>query len=263
MVAAPDVEKLRRAIAAFDPLFGGAPIVDLRAACEETAPERWGDGPVIFEGYWPVRRNADARQLLARTLAARPTMLLLRATVEGLSPLRLLARLGAPSLAARVGEPLPFALRDVAAALPPGAAITARDGDLLRLGDGPAVAVEPPFRVSLLRDGDAALHALRRAEGLLQAGLPLPSTIARARAEGATAVRRSAEARLGFREVLTVVDGILSGKSGCLRRTIAEVLGDADAAAEPIHLGLDVGATGHAWLAGDRSARRYDVAFTV
>jgi hypothetical protein len=261
--AASDDEKIRRAAGAFDVRFSRATVAAFRGGASALAGETLGEDPVIIAGFWAARKNDDVRAFLAQCTDARPTMLVVRATGEGVSPLRTVTRLCAPAFAARVGAPLPFALRDVASALPRGVSVTARDGDLVLLGRGPSLAVEPPFARSFFREADGALAALRRAEILLGRAFPLPKTLAEARAEGARAVRRTEEARLGFREVLTAIDAIYPGKAGCLRRTLAEVLADGSAASEPIHLGLDVGATGHAWLASDRSARRYDIAFTV
>lgn len=261
-VASEDA-KVRRAAGAFDARFSRASVAAFRTGSSVHPVERLGEDAVILTGFWEARRNEDARIFLAQCIDVRPTMLVVRATCEGVSPFRTVTRLWAPTLAARVGGPLPFALRDVASALPAGVAVTARDGDLILVGRGASIPVEPPFTRSFFLEADAALAAIWRAEALLARALPLPITFADARAEGALAVRRTDEARLGFREVLTAIDGIYPGKSGCLRRTVAEVIADASAASEPIHLALDVGATGHAWLAGDRSARRYDIAFTV
>ncbi len=263
MPAASDDEKLRRAAGAFDPRFSRAMIAAFRTGASALPAENLGEDAVILLGFWGVRRREEVRAFLAQCTEVRPTMLVVRATTEGVSPLRTVTRLCAPKLASWVGAPLPFALRDVVSALPVGVSVTARDGDLLVVGGGAEIPVEPPFSCSFFREVDGALAALRRAETLLARAVPLPKTFADARAEGARALRRTEEARLGFREVLTAIDAIHPGKSGCLRRTIAEVLADANSASEPIHLGLDVGATGHAWLASDRSARRYDIAFTV
>ncbi len=263
MPVASDDEKIRRSARAFDVRFSHAPVAAFRTGPSARPLERLGEDAVILTGFWEARRNEDARSFLVQCIDLRPTMLVVRATSEGVSPLRTITRLCSPALAERVGGPLPFALRDVASALPAGVSVTARDGDFFVVGRGSSLPVEPAFTRSFFLEADGALAAILRAEALLARALPLPITFADARAEGALAVRRTEAARLGFREVLTAIDGIYPGKSGCLRRTIAEVLADASAASEAIHLGLDVGATGHAWLAGDRSARRYDIAFTV
>lgn len=69
--------------------------------------------------------------------------------------------------------------------------------------------------------------------------------------------------RAAHRHAIAWVDGLVPGAAGCYRRTALELATSPEAADEDVLLGLDVGSTGHAWLASDPRARSYDVHFRL
>lgn len=69
--------------------------------------------------------------------------------------------------------------------------------------------------------------------------------------------------RASHRRAVAWVDAFSPGARGCYRRTALELATSREAAAEDVLLGLDMGRTGHAWLASDPRARAYDVRFRL
>lgn len=93
---------------------------------------------------------------------------------------------------------------------------------------------------------------------------PPKSLVQLARSYGRQMPRRTRAERLGLREAIALWDAFMPGRSGCYRRTLTEAACDGGAARERMYFALDVGATGHAWLADSSDAQRsYDVIFTV
>lgn len=123
-----------------------------------------------------------------------------------------------------------------------GLALVRRDGDRVTL-QREAVAV--PLTAEPLGLG-ASLRCLAlvvRAEALLRDPSPV-RVFEHARRVGAKALPRGTRAEL--RAALALLEPLVPGRRGCLRRVVAETLGDPQAAREPVVLGLTPHSTGHA-----------------
>ncbi|MFO0664207.1 MAG: hypothetical protein U0174_09650 [Polyangiaceae bacterium] len=116
---------------------------------------------------------------------------------------------------------------------------------------------QPSIAPSMVAD---VLAALPKVEWALRARSP-KELFTYARSLGRSAPTRSD--REAHRRVIAWVDGLVPGATGCYRRTALELATSPEAAAEDVLMGLDVGRTGHAWLASDPRARAYDVVFRL
>lgn len=86
-----------------------------------------------------------------------------------------------------------------------------------------------------------------RADLLLRLERSPERLFARARRGGTDAALPITRAEL--RADLALLEPLVPGRRGCLRRVVAEVLGSSEAAREPVRLGLTPHATGHASFA--------------
>lgn len=142
-----------------------------------------------------------------------------------------------------------------------GLRLTRREGRLVTLQR--AIAPPSPARVHVgLRDATRTLALVLRAEVLLRReGSPV-RLFARARAVGARAATPITRAEL--RADLALLEPLLPGRRGCLRRVLAEVLGHPEAAREGVRLGLTPHATGHASFASSTPwAPQHPVVFEI
>lgn len=137
------------------------------------------------------------------------------------------------------------------------------DGELVvcRLGR----AVDEPQ--ALAREIAQALRVLPAVERARRRAAPAEA-IAWARTRGARAPRRGPLGRARLEHAIAWVDAAVPTGPSCYRRTLLETALDRGAAEEKIALGLDVGATGHAWIvpSAGRVAERprdLDVVFEV
>ena len=90
--------------------------------------------------------------------------------------------------------------------------------------------------------------------------------LARLRARGAHAPTRSRLRRRWLASAIYRLDRALFSEPNCYRRTLVLMAMDAEAARQPLMLGLDVpdsGATGHAWVRGREAPPRYHVEFRL
>src|SRR5665213_276372 len=101
-----------------------------------------------------------------------------------------------------------------------------------------------------LRDILGVLMAVPRVEWGRRHEGPLPLT-ARLRLRGRQAPSRSEGGRIRLRQIIRAIDARLPGRPSCYRRALLEMSLDADAADEPLHMGLRAHGgpqSGHAWF---------------
>lgn len=81
------------------------------------------------------------------------------------------------------------------------------------------------------------------------------------RAAGAGAPKRLPGDRVRLRRTIRLLDRVFPLGPNCYRRALVEIAMDSSAAAEPLHLGLNVSGrpTGHAWLPPETPERSYEV----
>jgi Transglutaminase-like superfamily len=89
------------------------------------------------------------------------------------------------------------------------------------------------------------------------------SLVRRLRQRGSQRQRRDVRGRANLQRLISAVDARLPGSPSCYRRALLEIYLDADAAGEPLHMGLKVPGgprSGHAWLGGHSApVSAYDV----
>lgn len=100
---------------------------------------------------------------------------------------------------------------------------------------------------ALAREMATVLRALPAVERQRLRAAPAEA-IAWARARGARGPRRGLLGRARLEHAIAWVDAAVPTGPSCYRRTLLETALDRGAAEEKIALGLDVGATGHAWI---------------
>jgi hypothetical protein len=141
-----------------------------------------------------------------------------------------------------------------------GFVFTVREPSTLRPEEKPR-HVAAPSPAMILREAQKAWGALGQADRLLRQ-VDVQKRFDTARAMGRTKERRSVAGRVPLRRAISWIDFIRrDGQPGCYRRVLMELALDAGLAELDACLGLDVGKTGHAWLADDARAAAYDVAF--
>jgi hypothetical protein len=85
----------------------------------------------------------------------------------------------------------------------------------------------------------------------------------RARRIGMAARVRGATSDLRvLRRAISWADYLVPG-GGCLRRTVLELCMDGGSARKTVHMGIDIGKTGHAWVDGDTRAPLLDAVFSL
>lgn len=92
------------------------------------------------------------------------------------------------------------------------------------------------------------------------------SLLAEMRACGRSRTYRQPAARRRLQRAIRFVDRLFPSGPNCFRRALIEISMDAGAALEPVHFGLKSKGgprSGHAWLASDRRAARYDAEFVL
>jgi hypothetical protein len=135
---------------------------------------------------------------------------------------------------------------------------------LMRQGDPNARAWLPRERRGVRRDTLFAAFALVPRVQRWMRDFGPERAIEAARARGRHAKRHAAGERRALRWAVAWVDAFSPGRGGCYRRTLLEIALDSGAAEETVFLGLDVGKTGHAWLASAADEQRpFDVVFEV
>ena len=118
---------------------------------------------------------------------------------------------------------------------------------------------------SFIRDALIVMRALPEVEfGRLFFG-PAP-LVKRVRGKGRAGVRRTQAERRQLRNIIGAIDRCLPGGRNCYRRALLEMAIDPVTAATELKFGLRHGGghrSGHAWLADDLTADRYDAEFSV
>lgn len=154
--------------------------------------------------------------------------------------------------------------RDAEAA---GLQLVSREGEHVRFEHARAPGwAPPPPRVSAPRTSVAelryALASVLRAEVLLRRHRAPTLWVQHARVLGARA--RAPLPRSELRALLSLVEPLVPGVRGCLRRLLAEIIGHAEAAHEGVVLGLTPHATGHASFAESTPwAPQHPVTYTL
>jgi hypothetical protein len=120
--------------------------------------------------------------------------------------------------------------------------------------------------VHSLTDLPEVIGVSRRVESARRMGEPA-RIIDSLRTLGASKRARSEPARRNLRRLVGLVDRCYLSGPNCFRRVLTEVAMDANAAREPVHLGLRAHGgrdSGHAWL-GHQSNQsvRYDAEFVI
>lgn len=145
-----------------------------------------------------------------------------------------------------VGNAAPGAFTDEALARDAeraGLRLVRRDGRIITFRRHAELPVQGRDALGV-RDAVRCGALVIRAETMLLRERSPERLFARARAIGSQA--RSAITRAELRADLALLEPLVPGHRGCLRRIVAEVLGSAEAAREPVLLGLTPHATGHA-----------------
>lgn len=127
-----------------------------------------------------------------------------------------------------------------------GLLLVRRHGDCLTLRRESGLPVQARERLGL-REAMHTAALVLRAEQLLRAHVSPQQWVEAARRAGARAA--PAVSRAELRADLALLEPLVPGRRGCLRRLVAELMGSPEAAREPVMLGLTPHSTGHASFA--------------
>jgi hypothetical protein len=127
-----------------------------------------------------------------------------------------------------------------------GLRLVRRHGDVITLRRERGLPVQARERL-VLRDALHVITLVLRAERALRAHASPDRFVAEARRIGAQATTEVTRAEL--RADIALLEPMVPGRRGCLRRIVAELMGSPEAAREPVMLGLTPHATGHASFA--------------
>ncbi len=142
-----------------------------------------------------------------------------------------------------------------------GLRLVRRHGDLLTLCRERDLPVQARERLGA-RDALHTAALVLRAERLLRSSASPERFVEAARSVGARATAEVTRAEL--RADLALLEPLIPGRRGCLRRIVAELMGSPEAAREPVMLGLTPRATGHASFALTTPwAPEHPVSFTL
>lgn len=142
-----------------------------------------------------------------------------------------------------------------------GLRLVRRYGDQLTLRRELGLPIQARARLGL-RDATRTVGLVLRAERLLQTEASPDRFVEVARRRGAKATELVTRAEL--RADLALLEPLVPGRRGCLRRIVAELMGSPEAAREPVMLGLTPHATGHASFAHTTPwAPEHPVSFTL
>lgn len=142
-----------------------------------------------------------------------------------------------------------------------GLLLVRRHGHRLTLRRERALPIQARERLGL-RDALRTVSIVLRAEHLLHAEASPERFVEVARRRGAGA--SPAVTRAELRADLALLEPLVPGRRGCLRRLVAELMGSPEAAREPVMLGLTPHSTGHASFAHTTPwAPEHPVSFTL
>jgi len=127
-----------------------------------------------------------------------------------------------------------------------GLRLVRRHGDVITLRREAGLSVQARDRLSMA-DARATVSLVLQAELLLRVHASPDRLIASARRVGARSA--SPRSRAELRADVALLEPLVPGRRGCLRRLLAEIVGHPEAAREPVVLGLTPHATGHASFA--------------